>query len=66
MVGVGIMDDYVKWARVTDAIWNTHLFECIAKPVELSDLARIARINTPNSSVFHLNWYIFDTIPPEG
>ena len=65
MVGAGITDDYLKWAKITTAIWNDPFFESVAKPIELSDLAKIARINIPNSSIFHLNWYIFGTVLPK-
>ena len=62
---MGILSDYVDWARILFAIWRDRSFEQVAKPVELVDLARLARINTSKSSLFQLHWWIFGTILPK-
>ena len=65
MVGVGITSDYVEWAQVMFAVWGTRIFEQVPRPMELVDLARLARINTEHSSIFHLNWWCFGTVLPK-
>ena len=65
-VGVGITEDYLEWSQVLLAIWGSRFFENVSKPVELEDLARIARINTANSSIFHLNLWCFGTVLPKN
>ena len=44
-VGVGITADFVDWARILRAIWDVRSFQEISPPIELEDLARLARIN---------------------
>jgi hypothetical protein len=66
MVGAGITEDYVEWNALLHAIWDTRFFENMAKPVELEHLARAARVNTTNSSIFHFNWWILGTVLPKN
>ena len=64
-VGSGITADYVEWSQILDNLWGTKIVEQMEKPVELEHLARLARINTGNSSIFHLNWWCFGTVLPK-
>ena len=64
-VGVNITSDYVDYAKVLFAIWGDRSFETIARPVELDDLARLARVNTTTGSMFQLHLWIFGTILPK-
>ena len=66
MVGAGITEDYVEWNAILEAVWYTSFFTQMRKPIELEHLARAARINTINSSIFHLNWWCFGTVLPKG
>lgn len=65
MVGIGITDDYINWARIVHAIWADASVEKIAKPIELENIMRVARINTRSSSLFHVNWWCLGTILPK-
>ena len=65
MVGAGITEDYVEWSAILHAIWQTRFFEKMALPIELEHLARAARLNTLNSSVFHTNWWCLGTVLPK-
>ena len=47
------------------AVWCDRSFERVARPVELEELARLARINTTAGSVFQLHWWIFGGILPK-
>ena len=66
MVGAGITEDYVEWSAMLHAIWNTRFFEDMARPIELEHLARAARVNTVNSSIFHFNWWCMGTVLPKN
>jgi hypothetical protein len=64
-VGVGITADFVDWARILRAIWDVRSFQEISPPIELEDLARLARINMLSSSLLHLNYWCFGTVLPK-
>jgi hypothetical protein len=66
MVGAGITEDNVEWSALIHTIWGLRFFEDMAKPVELEHLARAARINSANSSMFHINWWCLGTILPKN
>ena len=59
VVGMNITLDYVDYAKVLFAVWGDRSFKKIARPVELDDLARLARINTITGSLFQFNLQIF-------
>ena len=40
-------------------------FKKVARPVELEELARLARVNTTAGSLFQLHWWIFGGILPK-
>ena len=64
-VGVGITADFVDWERILRAIWDVHSFQEVSPPIELEDLARLARINMLSSSLLHLNYWCFGTVLPK-
>ena len=64
-IGVNITADFVDWAQILRAVWLDRSFERVARPVELEDLARLARINTTAGSIFQLHWWIFGGILPK-
>ena len=64
-VGVNITSDYVDFAKVLFAIWGDQSFEKIARPVEMDDLARLARVNTTTGSMFQFHLWIFGTVLPK-
>ena len=66
MVGVGVTEDYVEWSATISAIWNTDFFEQMQMPFELEHLARAARVNTLQSSIFNLNWWCLGTVLPKS
>ena len=61
-VGVNITADYVDWGRTLYAIF-ADTFQKVARPIELVDLARLARINITMGSVFQ--FHIFGTVLPK-
>jgi hypothetical protein len=65
-VGLNITDGYVKWARLLGAVWDAQFPSKMALPVELDDLAHLARINTAFDSLLHLNYYCFGTVLPRS
>lgn len=65
LLGSGITSDLFEWSQIINTIWSTTMIEKMAKPVELEQLVRIARINTANSSIFHINWWSFGTVLPK-
>lgn len=65
-LGVGVTADLIEWSQTCRAIWGTSVIDEMQKPVELEHLARAARINTLNASIFHLNWWGFGTILPKS
>jgi hypothetical protein len=65
-VGFNITDGYVKWARLLGAVWDVQFPSKMALPVELDDLAHLARINTAFDSLLHLNYYCFGTVLPRS
>ena len=64
-VGVNITADYVDWGRTLYAIFTDTSFQKVARPVELDDLARLARINITPGSMFQFHWLIFGTVLPK-
>jgi hypothetical protein len=64
-VGVGITSDFLDWAKVLRAIWDVRSFQEVSPPIELEDLARLARINMLSSSLLHLNYWCFGTVLPK-
>ena len=63
-VGVNITADYVDWGRTLYAIF-ADTFQKVARPIELDDLARLARINITPGSMFQFHWLIFGTVLPK-
>ena len=55
----------MDFAKVLFAIWGDGSFEKIARPVELDDLARLARVNTTTGSMFQFHLWTFGTVLPK-
>jgi len=65
LVGFGICEDYLQWAKVVWAIWGDTFFQTVAAPIEIRDLMILAGINMAQSSMFISNWWTMGSILPK-